>query len=366
VLARRLGLAYELWPAHAAWGYWDVEATHDARFWEALRESGRAFHRYDDVSRCVAPSAVDDALMPSRMTMLTRFDDGVWVWQIPLRQARLLSLGVVSRHAPLDRDEYLGIARRALGAHWVAEPRLGDGNETDPYRRFHARNRFAWAARQFSAPGWALVGDAAFFGDPVFSVGTAVATNQALRVARLLNDWERGGQRLYERTTQELFARAARAYEHWYRGQVTVDPAVAEEVQADFLNGLAFHVRTGEHYLDMWRVATPDDPSADPNAFGDRGRDVTELAATVFELPDLVLARARSGRAGLLMEWPVGSVPFVVEVALRAESRPAYRVVGPFALSYRGALGPEEQRLLEQLTLVLGRRQREVLELLES
>jgi len=366
VLARRLGSAYELWPVHAAWAYWDVESANDARFWEELRESGRAFHRYDDVSRCVAPSTVDDALMPSRMTMLTRFDDGIWVWQIPLRQAGLLSLGVVSRHAPLGRDEYLDIARRALGAHWVAQPRLGDRNETDPYRRFHARNRFAWAARQFSAPGWALVGDAAFFGDPIFSVGTAVATNQALRVARLLPEWERGGQQLYERTTQELFERAARAYEHWYRGQVTTDAAVAEEVQADFLNGLAFHVRTGEHYLDMWRVAEPDDPGADPNACGDRGRDVTELAAVAFQLPDVVLAQARSGSSGLFLEWRLGNVPFVVEVALRAESHRAYRVVGPFALSYRGTLGRDEQRLLEQLAEVLGQRQREVLDLLES
>jgi flavin-dependent dehydrogenase len=376
VLARQLGIAHELWPAHAAWAYWDVDATDDRRFWNKLTADGHAFHRYDDVSRCVAPAAIDLELQPSRMTTLTRAGDGTWVWQIPLRQAKLLSLGVVSRHAPVSREEYFRVARAALGAQYDARPRIDEVSApaprdgASPHDRFHVRNRFAWASRRFSDAGFALIGDAAFFGDPVYSVGTAIATNQALLVAKLLPHWAEGGQQLYERKTSALFARAARAYDHWYGGDVTADGEVAEEVQAGFLNGLAFHVRTGQRYLDMWQVAEPDDPNADPNAHGDRGRDLTELAAQLLSVEGWTLVSALLRDGALLLEYREASgEPLVVELALRGEVDRAYREVGPFALSYRvrqsGELGAGHEALIDWLARRISARQVDVLRLME-
>lgn len=368
VLARKLGLARQLWPAFASWAYWDIERTDDVGFWQRAGESGAPFFRYDETSQRIAPAPIDPTLRPSHMTTLTRVRDGVWVWQIPLHHQTRLSLGVVSRHGPVGRDEYETIARAALGSQFQATPRSWDGDAD--HDRFHVRNRFAWISEKFAGPSWALVGDAAFFGDPVYSVGTAIATNQAIRLAGLLDRWDTGGRELYERVTSELFERARRAYEHWYSGSVTTDHAVAEEIQSGFLNGLAFHARTGEHYRDMWRIAAPADPSADPKATGDAGREVTELVPTsCARAAGFALSRAVLRRRALELHWSSAEA-FVVVVSLRAETSRSYREVGPFALSYRTEnqqpISSAELAVIDALARSLVGAQMQVLRLLES
>jgi hypothetical protein len=231
------------------------------------------------------------------------------------------------------------------------------------------RNHFAWVSQKYAGPGWALVGDAAFFGDPVYSVGTAVATNQAIRLARLLDRWDSGGRELFERVTTDLFERARRAYEHWYSGSVTTDHGVAEEIQSGFLNGLAFHSRTGESYREMWQVAAPVDPSTDPKATGDAGREVTELMpASCASAAGFALSRGVLRRRTLELHWS-GVETLVVVVSLRAETPQSYREVGPFALSYRSqqqSLSRTDVAVLDSLARSLAGQQLELLRLLES
>lgn len=353
VVARRLGIAREVWPVWAGWAYWDIERRRDDRFWQRLRDKGTPFFRFDDVTLRLAPAEIDDSLCASEVTMLTRFADGVWTWQIPLYDAHLLSFGVVTRHGPVDRERYLEIARAALGAQYDAELRPWD--DSSDHNRFHRRDRFAWAAERFASPDWLLVGDAAFFGDPVYSVGTGVATNQAIRAATLIGSgrWEAGAWKEFDRRTAEIFERAKRAYDHWYAGAVTTTDQVAHDIQVGFLNGLDLHFGTGEAYVDMWGVAAPDDRSADPANVGnpdvDRGGAGEDAArhealdlATVPEPLRAVngwrLARAELGRGAVELEWTRDRAPALsMRVELRASTRQCFQAAGPFALSYRSS-----------------------------
>src|SRR5205807_2106348 len=84
-------------------------------------------------------------------------------------------------------------------------------DRSSPHNQFHRRNRFAWASRTFAGPSWLLVGDAGFFGDPVYSVGTGIATNQAIRAAAMLkrDDWETTGWKRFDgKTLEPCVARA--------------------------------------------------------------------------------------------------------------------------------------------------------------
>jgi flavin-dependent dehydrogenase len=373
VMARRLGLAYELWPVHASWAYFDVTRRDDARFWEDLRAREQPFFRFDDARMDLCPSTIDEALPAGETTMLTRVADGVWTWQIPLYGSTLLSFGVVSRHGPIDEDAYREITERALGAQYHAALRPWDGSS--PHNRFHRRNRFAWASREFAGPGWALVGDAAFFGDPVYSVGTGIATNQAIRLASLLRryPWEDGGFAIYDRKTREIFERARAAYGHWYAGEVTREGEVARTIQADFLNGLAFHHRTGELYLDMCALASTEDES-DPRYGNDPGEDLTPLVPSELKTSGGWTAERSISRNGALeIAWRHPDSPaLTMVIASRLDAGKAYRHAGPFALSYRRSpdgssdLDANGRHLFETFADALIRHQTAMTRLLEA
>jgi flavin-dependent dehydrogenase len=378
VLARKLGIAREVWPVWAGWSYWDVQACDDRRFWMDVQARGVPFHRFDDVSGELRPSEVDPTLPASEVTMLTRFADGIWTWQIPLYHARLLSFGVVTRHGTVDRATYLDIARRALGAQYDARPRAWGGE--GPHDRFHKRDRFAWTAERFATKDWLLVGDAAFFGDPVYSVGTGLATNQAIRAATLLNDfdWEGGAHEVFDRRTAEVFARAKLAYDQWYGGAVTTEGAVAERIQSGFLNGLDLHFRAGEAYVDLWDVVAPDDQSQDPHnertSSGGHGAStefsVASLPAALRDGAPWSLERVARERGGLALWWRHGAETIAMRIELRTEGGRAFQLAGPFALSYRAvegaSLGPAGRALFETYARRVMSEQRALLALIEA
>lgn len=374
VVARKLGLAYELWPAYAGWAYWDIEAQRDERFWSEVASQKVPFFHFDDRTEKLAPASIDLARPASSATMLTHAGEGLWTWQIPLYHSTLLSFGVVRRHGPVRADDYLEITRSRLGRQYDAVLRPWD--RSSPHNMLHRRDHFAWAAREFARPEWALIGDAAFFGDPVYSVGTGIASNQAIRAATLLRryGWEEGGWKIFHRKTTEIFDRAKRAYEHWYAGEVTADHEVASSVQAGFLNGLALHFHTGEMYQDMIGLAAPDDPSCDPRFAGDPGEEVTELLPDGLRaLAGWTLKRAilRNGQAETTWEHAEGE-SLAVRIELREGTARYYRAAGPFALSYRvlqvssgPSLGRHGARLFDELARALLAWQSGMLRLLE-
>jgi flavin-dependent dehydrogenase len=353
VVARRLGIAREVWPVWAGWSYWDVHATRDARFWQRLRDEGTPFYRFDDVTSKIERAEVDDSRKASEVTMLTRFADGVWTWQIPLHHAKLLSFGVVTRHGQVSRERYLEIAREALGVQYDATIRPWD--DSSPHNRFHRRDRFAWAATRFASPDWLLVGDAAFFGDPVYSVGTGIATSQAIRAATLIREgsWESSGHEVFHQRTAEIFERAKAAYDHWYAGEVTAVDEVAHDIQVGFLNGLDLHVRTGEGYVDMWDVAAPDDRSCDPaNEGRSDGIAIEAIPEALRAGGGWRLSRVSRRRGGLELDWDTdGDEGLTMTIELRDSGQPCFQAAGPFALSYRSS--PDEPRAIDDRTRAL-------------
>lgn len=185
VLSRAMGAEHELWRSFASWMYLDIRAVHDERFAEFLRATGRAYQRFDPGVGHPLPQKEYEGWAPSNCTIVWRVRDGMFAWQIPLYQKSVLSFGVTSRHGPVSRDDLLAFARDNVAPCYDAAPRPFDG--ASDYNRFHVYNRFSRASAQVADANWILVGDASFFGEPIYATGTAVAVNEALHVARALN-----------------------------------------------------------------------------------------------------------------------------------------------------------------------------------
>ncbi|MFF7408577.1 NAD(P)/FAD-dependent oxidoreductase [Streptomyces lydicus] len=100
-----------------------------------------------------------------------------WVWQIPVTDT-VTSVGVVSRKSRLrnsggDREQFF----------WGAleqRPELAAAlRACTPVRPLKVDGDFSYAMRQITGDGWAMVGDAARFVDPIFSSGVGIAMHGA-------------------------------------------------------------------------------------------------------------------------------------------------------------------------------------------
>jgi FADH2 O2-dependent halogenase len=105
-----------------------------------------------------------------------------WVWQIPITDT-VTSVGVVSRKSRLRQA---GGDREAF--FWGAldhRPELAAAlRACTPVRPLKVDGDFSYAMRQITGDGWAMLGDAARFVDPIFSSGVGIAMN----AARLLSE----------------------------------------------------------------------------------------------------------------------------------------------------------------------------------
>lgn len=186
VLARAMKMERELWRSFASWMYLDIRAVRDERFGDFLRDTGRAYARFDPGVGQRLPRREYDGWAPSNCTIVWRVRDGMFAWQIPLYDKSVLSFGVTSRHGPVSREDLLAFAAKNAAPCYDLDPRPFDGSSD--YNRFHVYNRFSREAEQVASDRWILVGDAGFFGEPIYATGTAMAVNEALRVARALNE----------------------------------------------------------------------------------------------------------------------------------------------------------------------------------
>jgi hypothetical protein len=265
--------------------------------------------------------------------MLNAIEEGIWSWQIPLFGGTRLSFGIVSRKGPVSVESYRELTQRTLGAQYAAKLRPFD--HTGPFSVFHQRQRFAQVASEVAGEGWVLVGDAAFFGDPVYSVGTGVATSHAIQLAELLSsrEWSPDVRAAWQRQQRATFARIEEAYQNWYGGDVVADDRTAAKIQNDFLIGDAFRVRLADDYMSLWHAAEPQPIATEPEA--PRGAD--SLVVEVNVGPECVLLllepdpernkRALVHGAGhalshLDLELGPRSRPVVLELAKRFQNAP--------------------------------------------
>ena len=341
VVATALGEVESLRPVHATWAYFDVVSHDDARFRPAHTAAGRRVVHYDARRRQILPDLHLDGWSPSHTTTLTHVEPGTWCWQIPLFGGSRLSFGVVSRAAPVSEDRLLEIAE-AFGSPCY-ELRRAAPDPNSPYGRVHHRSGFARRARRAASSAWILLGDAFSFADPVYSIGTALAVNRAIDVARQLNGggWTDAACEGYCRGAEAMAARADEAFEFWYTGEVLTEDAAAAEVHDGFLVGRAFGPRSLEHYGGWLEAASlrsgrhrDDTQRVDPQRAPVREPVVALLggaAVAGWHLDD-----ARVCTDGLYLSWTRDDHPELIMLALvdPDDDMPHFKRVGAVGLSY--------------------------------
>jgi flavin-dependent dehydrogenase len=116
--------------------------------------------------------------------------EGAWIWIIPFSDGRT-SVGVVAEPAFFDR--YPGDGEAQLGAILAGDPnagqRLAGMQVIFPPQWIRG---YACAVKRLHGPGFALVGNATEFLDPIFSSGVTLALESASCAARTLTRHLRG------------------------------------------------------------------------------------------------------------------------------------------------------------------------------
>lgn len=345
VLATLLGQVSPLMPVFSTWGYWDVQDHDPARFrddiaskgWSQMRFGHQKFMEEDPLS-----------WDPGESTILTRIGDGVWTWQIPLYNKKLLSVGVVSRQGKISAEAYEALAAANLAKNYVATPRPRDGD--GPYNKLHVRNHFARTAASPTGDGYVLMSDAFCFADPIYSVGAGLAVNKAIEIAMLLNNdaWNEAAQEAYRAHYAQVVKEAVDGFQYWYDGTLLQDAAVAGLVQERFLIGNVFHTHMAHHYSHLLAAAdlqthhNPTDPFAvdwDNPGLALLSRSLTaQLRALLGQQDqwgDWQLQRARPAKAGLLTLWSHPTLPDLLLLLAPVDAaRKDYRTVGPVGLRY--------------------------------
>ncbi|MEP7244607.1 MAG: NAD(P)/FAD-dependent oxidoreductase [Gammaproteobacteria bacterium] len=155
-----------------------------------------------------------------RVTVHPQFND-VWYWLIPFANGRC-SLGVVAHKAFLDG--YAGPPDQRLRTLVAEDPGLAslliDAVWDTPVRELGG---YAANVKAMHGPGFALLGNAAEFLDPVFSSGVTIAMRSASMAAGVLGR-QFGGERVdWQHEFEEPLRRGVdcfRAYvEAWYDGR---------------------------------------------------------------------------------------------------------------------------------------------------
>lgn len=140
-----------------------------------------------------------------------------WCWRIPL--PGVVSLGIVV--AP-DALEGLGdTAEEQFDACILREPHLQQ--VAAGARRVSAVARYSnyqWVAERGFGAGWALVGDALGFVDPIFSSGLFLAMEGAQVLARALLAGDPAALRRYERRQRRHLAAWQRMASYYYDGRL--------------------------------------------------------------------------------------------------------------------------------------------------
>lgn len=344
-VARNVGDVSVVQPAFATWAYYDILSTDASRFSRYVQESGREHMRYSITQRRVLQEPEEDGWRPEHCTILTQLGDGLWSWHIPLYNSTLLSFGVVSRSGRVTPEQFMEVAERTQLPHLELQQRPFD--RSSAYNRLHVRNNFAHRARAAATLDYILVGDAAGFADPVYSVGAGLAVNNAIQVAALLNEggWTDEKREGYCEHFEALMERTLEAFDVWYSGRLLTEDDAAQRVQDGFLVGNTFQVGIATHYADVVEDAMLDEFKDPDRPAGSAAKmssaEATATLATLVGVEDgstlagWTLRSAMCVMSGLQHRWQHDGLPEMVAVANRAaDVTQYYRRVGDIALSF--------------------------------
>lgn len=332
VLSRAMGMERELWRSYASWMYLDIRAVRDDRFEGFLRETERSYARFDAGVGHPLPREEYEGWAPSNCTIVWRLQDGMFAWQIPLYQKSVLSFGVTSRHGPVSREDLARFARESVAPCYDTDPRPFDGSSD--YNRFHVYNRFSRVAERVASERWVLVGDAAFFGEPIYATGTAVAVNAALHLARALNEtgWTTAAREAYEARCRQVQSSSLAARRYFFATEQQAQDPETQLFDDRALRGTPFQLTMANNYgrihAGVRAFAAEDDPFGSHYLADDAQHRAFWSAVT-----------AQLARAGVLGAWSLrlaypakGGVQFALshealpDLALRVErARPGAR-----------------------------------------
>lgn len=116
-----------------------------------------------------------------------------WMWYIPLRQSHptLTSVGAViaQEHAAKLKNGYEAAMQEFINSCPRIKEMLSEANRVTEgvYGEFRVRKDWSYTTSAFWKPGFALVGDAACFIDPVLSTGVHLATSSGMLAAKAIN-----------------------------------------------------------------------------------------------------------------------------------------------------------------------------------
>jgi flavin-dependent dehydrogenase len=177
-----------------------------------------------------------------------------WFWFIPLSD-NTVSVGYVT---PIDTYQRSGLSLEELHATQLAQAEEVRSLTADAFRVSGYRTIKDWSytCKRFYGPGWALVGDAAAFIDPLLSTGVTLAMRGAHGLADnvdvLLRDPSAEERELarYERDYRAFlnsllefvrffYDRTRHKEEYWEKAQQTIDPRKLRPRKIDFATMLS-------------------------------------------------------------------------------------------------------------------------------
>jgi hypothetical protein len=180
-------------------------------------------------------------------------EQGIWYWLIPFSNGRC-SLGVVAEPALLARAQGGELERlRAMVAEAPSLAGLLAGADWDTPAR--SLTGYSANVRSLHGPGWALLGNAGEFLDPVFSSGVTIAMVSARMAAPLVQaqlagqepDWEQH----YDQALRQGVDSFRAFVDSWYRGglqDIIFHPAKSPDVKRHICSVLAGYA---------WDLANP-------------------------------------------------------------------------------------------------------------
>ncbi|MEV1146754.1 NAD(P)/FAD-dependent oxidoreductase [Micromonospora sp. NPDC049799] len=176
--------------------------------------------------------------------------EGGWFWGIPIDKGTMSVGYVTASAAAASSDESLeDLFRAQLGRSTQLKELLKDARQSSGFRS--ARD-WSYTCDRFYGPGWALVGDAAAFVDPLFSTGVALATLAGSSLSKIVDKVLEHPE--IEEVALERYATAYRAFFdeirtfvgkfydrtrykefYWEQAQTIVDPKRERDPREDFV-----------------------------------------------------------------------------------------------------------------------------------
>lgn len=186
-----------------------------------------------------------------------------WSWRIPLRGRVSVGLVVPAEHlarfGASAEQQFDALLRHDPTTAWWAQ----DAKRVTPVVKY---TNYQLRAERGVGPGWALVGDAFGFVDPVFSSGLLIGFQSAETLARAILDGRPEAFARYEREVLRALTIWQRLVDYYYDGRLFTLFLVGEYVEQSLLGKLtSWHMKahlprifTGEGTTSRYNVALLD------------------------------------------------------------------------------------------------------------